>query len=82
MEKIIAPWTPEQVERLNAYQRDGRYHAYTCGGERGDKAHTAYATEHGEDNGQLIATTDGWKCPVCKYTQKWAHALSDSKEIT
>ena len=40
------PWTPEQVDSLNAYQRAGIFHTYTCGTCRND----------------LIATTDGWRC--------------------
>lgn len=68
-----SPWTAEQVEALNYYQADRRFHAFTCGGSRGDEAHQRYALEHGEDMGQLIATQDGWVCPVCDYTQDWVH---------
>lgn len=66
-------WTQEQVDALTAFQY-GYGHAFTCGsGNRSDEAHTAYADEHGEDKGQLIATTRGWICPVCDYRQFWAH---------
>jgi hypothetical protein len=65
-------WTPEQVEALNASQA-GYGHPFTCGGDRMDEAHTAYADENGEDNGKLIATKRGWVCPACDYRQFWAH---------
>ena len=31
MEQINAPWTPDQVDSLNAYQRGGLFHEYTWG---------------------------------------------------
>ncbi len=68
-----APWTEEEVANLNAFQESGRFHPFTCGGARCDDAHKAYADEHGGDYGQLVATADGWKCPVCDYRQDWAH---------
>lgn len=65
-------WTDEQVAALNASQ--GSYgHPFTCGGDRMDDAHRAYAEEEGGDFGQLIATRRGWVCPVCEYRQNWAH---------
>jgi hypothetical protein len=67
-------WTQEQVEALNASQ-DGYGHPFTCGGDRGDEAHRAYAEESGDDFGQLIATRRGWVCPVCDYRQTWAHGF-------
>ena len=41
-----------------------------------DDAHKAYKDEHGGDYGQLVATPNGWVCPVpgCDFTQDWAHA--------
>lgn len=71
MSEII--WSQEKVDRLNAFQHAGQFHPFTCGGNRGDEAHTRYAVEHNEDNGLLIATPYGWKCPVCSYVQDWAH---------
>jgi hypothetical protein len=70
---VKTPWTEEQVDNLNRWQRCGRVHPFTCAGDRADAAHKAYADEHGEDWGQLIATPTGWVCPVCSYTQDWAH---------
>ncbi|MGE5510507.1 MAG: hypothetical protein ACM31O_04545 [Bacteroidota bacterium] len=72
---IKAPWTPEQVEALNAYQRSGRFHPFTCGNDRFDQAHAVYTITNGlSDYGILIATEQGWICPCCDYRQDWAHA--------
>jgi hypothetical protein len=73
MARVDAPWTVEQTVALNAWQRAGRVHPFTCGGDRMDNAHIRYAAAHGGDNGQLIATPNGWSCPVCSYRQTWAH---------
>ncbi|GLP64265.1 hypothetical protein TUSST3_08850 [Streptomyces sp. TUS-ST3] len=65
---IRAPWTPEQVDALNAFQRRGGMHPFTCGGE------------HTPASPALVAYTDGWRCPQpygesCDYRQDWAHAF-------
>jgi hypothetical protein len=73
LDKISAPFTLEQVESLNKFQYNRRYHPFTCGNDRSDKAHKGYATAHDfPDNGLLVATQEGWVCPVCRYTQSWA----------
>ena len=55
-------FTEDQVESINAYQRCGVWHPFTCGNHCG-------AT--------LIATTEGFICPTegCGYTQDWAHGF-------
>lgn len=64
---VEAPWTMEEVKRLNAIQNDRRYHPFTCAsGNRTDKNHL-------DGEGVLLATTTGWVCPYCEYTQNWAH---------
>lgn len=73
MSHIKVPFTPEQVEALNRWQNTPWVHPFTCGNDRGDDAHVAYQIEHGGDLGQLVATPEGWKCPVCGYSQDWAH---------
>ena len=74
MSKIEAPWTVEQTAALNAWQRDGRVHPFTCGsGDRMDEKHRAAQALYGGDFGQLMATPNGWFCPACDYRQKWAH---------
>lgn len=59
-DQIKAPFTEEQVEKLNAWQKLGFVHEFTC-----DNNH--------KGNRVLVATKDGWKCPSCPYTQNWAH---------
>jgi hypothetical protein len=61
-EVVRAPWTREQVASLNAFQRSERYHPYTCPSE----AHSSH----------LVASKQGWYCPMCAYTQGWAHTWS------
>ena len=65
---IRAPWTPEQVAALNAFQRRGGMHPFTCGGD------------HAPGSPSLVAYSDGWRCPqpygeACDYRQDWAHAF-------
>lgn len=63
-EKVHAPFTPDQVASLNAYQLAGVMHPFTCGG----------SDCHGI---RLIAAADGWHCArqSCGYRQTWAHAV-------
>lgn len=61
-EFVKAPWTIEQVDALNKFQRRGDAHEFTCG------------HEHGGDK-TLFATSDGWRCPHCDYSQDWAHQM-------
>lgn len=67
MSQIKAPWTTEQVEQLNRYQKGHYMHPYTCGGE--------------ECRQDLIATADGWVCPSCEYRQDWAHEVSADQNV-
>jgi hypothetical protein len=69
---IRAPFTDEQVENLNAWQKMGWIHEYTCGNK--DK--------HPKDTGSLIATKKGWVCPYCNYTQAWAHDFAADRKPT
>lgn len=62
---IKAPWTPEQVERIEYWQNNGSlFHALTCGGNRTDANHL-------DGEGVLVVTAEGLKCPYCDYTQDW-----------
>ena len=59
-----APWTEEQIERLDKRQQDLTKHPYTCGvcGKR------------------LTAYRDGWHCDYCnQYIQTWAHGADVRK---
>lgn len=73
-----APWTVEQVNALNAFQRDGQVHPFTCANRDRDDVyrgfHEAAVVVYAlNDVGQLIATTAGWACYACDYTQDWAY---------
>lgn len=60
-DKITAPWKGWYVDALNRWQRAGFVHEFTC------------KNDHGELDRTLVATVNGWICPHCDYTQKWAH---------
>lgn len=64
-EIIKTPWSAEQIEALNRYQKIGLMHPYTCGENRKDENHL-------DGEGVLIATVNGWICPYCDYRQDWA----------
>jgi hypothetical protein len=82
MTKITAPWDDATVAGLNRWQASGWVHAFTCGGERSDLAHKTYAIEHHQrDFGILVATSEGWLCPVCSYQQDWAHDFMVNQPI-
>jgi hypothetical protein len=77
---IRPPWTVEHVAALNRFQRCGRMHPFTCGNRNRDDTYRAYHETAVEmhnlsDLGQLHATTDGWVCSACDYTQDWAFAF-------
>lgn len=56
--RIDAPWDSATVKALNAYQRLGHFHPFTC--------------PHAHDGDRdLIATPKGWICRHCEYTQNW-----------
>lgn len=64
-------FTPDEVENLAHNQTSGAVHPFTCP-NRGDGNHRdAYG-----DLGALVASTRGWICPFCDYTQDWAHESS------
>jgi hypothetical protein len=69
METIKTPFSPEQVEKLNQYQKEGKFHPFTCCSQ--DDKECERSSGRGE--GLLTATVDGWVCPCGKYTQNWAH---------
>lgn len=70
---IRAPFTPEQVEALNAFQWSAGMHPFTCGGE------------HVPGSPLLVARADGWHCTDpygedCDYRQDWAHPFMADPE--
>jgi hypothetical protein len=62
---VKAPWSQEKVDELNRHQADGRFHPYTCPGDRPECRDQTDLT--------IIATVDGWVCKCGKYKQDWAH---------
>lgn len=55
---MYAPWPQQMAESLAEYQESGTLHPYLC---EPDRRH-----------GALLVDTQGWRCPVCSYTQRWA----------
>jgi hypothetical protein len=60
-------FTLEEVKSLNAFQRSGVRHPYTCGWDHRDAHHL-------DGEGVLVATERGWICLYCDYTQESAHS--------
>lgn len=77
----MSAFSPDEVVRLDHYQRSGHFHPFTCE-NRGDGNHR----DMGGDLGALIPTVRGWICPFCDYTQNWAHGFmkgpTDTKKGT
>lgn len=65
--KTYAPWDETEVALLNQYQKDERFHPFTCGT---NSKHPV-----------LVATSDGWICEACGYTQNWAHTFMFSTGV-
>ena len=63
-----APWTPDEVDSANRWQRLRMMHPFTCA----NRNTSVHPIEDG-DKGVLIATEKGWICKHCNYTQDWAH---------
>ncbi len=68
-DQVKAPFTKEEAEKLNQYQKLGFLHEFTCPNKHPDRT--------------LIAKEGaGWYCPHCDYTQNWAHAfMLEAEEI-
>jgi hypothetical protein len=78
MKKIEAPFTKEQVDKLNNYQKEGVFHPFTCCSPPDIKECKRINNEgetYEEREGILIATELGWICPCGKYKQDWAHSF-------
>src|ERR1044072_7972748 len=79
MGHVKAPWSDEQVDKLNEWQAgmikinmlDGsmilmQTHPFTCGAVTCDRSAR-------EDEGKLIPSNNGWVCPCGDYKQDWCH---------
>jgi hypothetical protein len=76
LEKSIAPWTPDEVESLNEYQRSGAGHPFTCGQCRDVRGTTYMYTDEG--NGSLIQLTFEMEMGMSLAER---HALFDSGRL-
>ena len=67
-DKIFAPFSADEVERINEFQLSGRWHPFTCGNDH---------SRDEDDSPSLVAMSDGWHCPVagCDWKQDWAWAF-------
>jgi hypothetical protein len=72
-DRLVAPFSPSEVEALNRWQRTGWVHPFTCAHRNTPRHHAFAKANHEGDHGILRARADGWYCPVCGYTQTWAH---------
>lgn len=70
MEKIVTPFTDEQVKKLNEYQQKGQFHPFTCCSSGDEKI---CERRNGKSEGLLIATNEGFVCPCGQHKQGWAH---------
>lgn len=73
-----APFTQEQVDKLNDYQRNGKMHPFTCCSPsdiKECKRRSGEGSTYEEKEGILIATVEGWVCPCGKYKQDWSHSF-------
>ncbi len=71
MEEINSPFNQEQVNKLNEFQKCGRFHPLTCDRKAKECEVNCNPRDFSKD-GVLIATEEGWVCPCGKYKQNWA----------
>ena len=70
MSHIKAPFTEEQVKKLEEWQANDRLHPFTCCSPEDIKECQRRSKEN---EGILIPHKEGWICPCGKYTQDWCH---------
>lgn len=68
--KVFPPFTPDEVEYFNQYQKLGFVHEYTCGSPDAIKE---CQRRQGINGGELTATEHSLSCPCKKYVQNWFH---------
>ena len=74
MTQVLAPWTEEQAAKLNEWQACDWVHPFTCINDpETNAAHRDFVKAVGRDGPILVATEEGWFCPICGYRQGWAH---------
>lgn len=65
---LYAPWTDEEVRKLNFLQEHRIMHGYTCTGGGGKCSSP-------EGHVYLVATSEGFRCPKCNALQPFCIAL-------
>ncbi|MBO3272149.1 hypothetical protein [Hymenobacter defluvii] len=81
MEKLHAPWSPEQVQLINAYQQSGSPLRLLCPHRSdavGDTLFQALAPR--TNKGLLHATAAGLRCSYCQHVQEWCWAFMTKPE--
>jgi DNA-directed RNA polymerase subunit RPC12/RpoP len=64
-------WSKEIVNTLERIQKDPLHHSYTCGTEGcGIWVESDCGVEIFSGT-ELVATTEGFRCPTCGYKQLW-----------
>jgi hypothetical protein len=66
------PWTKEKIDELNATQKSGKFHPYTCD-RKSEKCEVNISPRDYTKDGVLIATEEGWICPCGNYRQNLSH---------
>lgn len=67
---VKAPFTEEQIVKINSFQENDATHEFTCCGPENIPECTRSS---GESNGTLVAYKENLICPCGKYTQDWVH---------
>ena len=70
-----APFTNYQIDLLNSYQNDNKYHPFTCPDDGCNKRKRL-------DNGKLLVSKEGLICPCGKYKQDYANEWFVTNTIT
>lgn len=68
-----SPWTPEEVDHINAWQDCEYVHPYTC------------PCDHPETDDEVLLAADetGLHCPEpsCEYEQSWVHRTTSDGSV-
>ena len=67
---ISAPFSERESKKLNALQKNGMHHGYTC---CSPESIAECERRSGKNTGLLVVKNGVWVCPCGKYKQFWAH---------
>ena len=77
---MLAPFSEEQVRRLNDYQKSGMFHPYTCD-RKAEQCEVHLRPRDYNKDGVLVATPTGWVCPCGRYKQDFAHDFHNTLPV-